>query len=715
MAEALFSPNWYRVAKLTPKLRAHAQIHRHVYRGQTWYVLQDLTSERFHRFSPAAYFIIGLMDGRSSVEQIWERALTKLGDDAVTQDEVIQLLGQLHNADVLQSDVSPDAEEMFRRRSTQQRKQIQRKVFSIFAWQIPLYDPEDLLNRFLPLIRPMFGWIGVAVWSVVVGLAALLAASHWQDLTHNVMDRVLLPENLLLIWVLFPMIKLVHEFGHACAVKAYGGEVHEMGVMILVLTPVPYVDASSSWAFPSKWQRFVVGGAGMFVEMFLASLAMFLWLALEPGVLRSICFNVMLIAGVTTVIFNANPLMRFDGYYMLADWLEIPNLRTRGVQYLTFLCEKYLFARKDAEPPESTPGERFWFVAYSVTSFFYRIVVIVGIFTFLGDQSLLLATIFAGATAIAWLVVPSFKIVKFLFSSPRIRRQRKRALRVSGAITIAVIALLFVVPVPLRTKAEGVVWVPDEGLVRAGTEGFVGKIVVRPGTWVKPGDVLVELHDIELATEAKVLAAKVQELEAKYRATLTEDKVKAQIVEEELRYAVSSLARAEERLADFTLEARAEGEFVLPRYEDLPGRFVKKGELMAHVVNAETLTVRTIVSQQDIDLVRTRTRSVDVRLADNIGTPRTAKLKRIVPSASDQLPSAALGTQGGGTVPLDPSDKEGRKAAQKYFMLDVDIPERDGQLSVGGRVFVRFDHGWEPLALQAYRRARQMFLSRFNV
>jgi len=715
MAEALFSPNWYRVAKLTPRLRAHAQIHRHIYRGQTWYVLQDLTSERFHRFSPSAYYIIGLMDGQSTVEQIWEHALAKLGDDAVTQDEVIQLLGQLHGADVLQSDVSPDAEEMFRRRSTQERKRIQRKVLSIFAWQIPLYDPEDLLNRFLPAIRPMFGWVGITVWAIVVAMAAVLAASNWQDLTHNVMDRVLLPENLLLIWVLFPMIKLVHEFGHACAVKAYGGEVHEMGVMILVLTPVPYVDASSSWAFPSKWQRFVVGGAGMFVEVFLASLAMFLWLALEPGVLRSVCFNVMLIAGVTTVVFNANPLMRFDGYYMLADWLEIPNLRTRGVQYLTYLCEKYLFARKEAEPPESTDGERFWFVTYSVTSFFYRIVVIVGIFSFLGDQSLLLATIFAGATAIAWLVVPGFKIAKFLFSSPRIRRQRKRALRVSGAITLAIIALLFIVPVPLRTKAEGVVWVPDEGLVRAGTDGFVGKVVTTPGTWVKPGDVLVELHDIELVTEAKVLAGKVQELEAKYRATLTEDRVKAQIVEEELRYAESSLARAQERIGDFTLAARAEGEFVLPRYEDLPGRFVKKGEPMAHVVNADTLTVRTIVSQQDIDLVRTRTRGVDVRLADDIGTVRTARLKRIVPSATDQLPSAALGTQGGGPVPLDPSDKEGRKAAQKYFLLDVDVPDRDGKLTVGGRVFVRFDHGWEPIALQMYRRARQMFLSRFNV
>jgi putative peptide zinc metalloprotease protein len=655
------------------------------------------------------------MDGTSTVEQIWERALAKLGDDAVTQDEFIQLLGQLHAADVLQSDVPPDVAEMFRRRETQERRQFTKKALSIFAWQVPLYDPERFLSRALPFVRPIFTIWGFVVWAGVVLLGLVLAAGHWSELSHNMLDRVLLPQNLLMMWLLFPAIKLIHEFGHAFAVKAYGGEVHEMGVMILVLTPVPYVDASSSWAFRSKWQRFVVGGAGMMVEVFVAALAMVLWLSLEPGIPRALCFNIMLIAGVSTILFNANPLLRFDGYYMLADLLEIPNLRTRSTQYLIYLCEKYLFARRDTEPPESTEGERVWFVVFAVSSFFYRIAVILGIFVFLGDQSLLLAVIFAGATAFAWLVMPVFKIVKYLIDSPRIRRERPRAIRVSVAIAVAILLLLFVVPVPLRTTVEGVVWVPDEGLVRTGAEGFVGKVVATPGAWVKPGDTLLLLTDPDLETQVKVLQARVVELEAKYRAQLTEDKVKAQIIEEELRYVQSELLRGQERLADLTLVARAEGEFVLPRAADLPGRFIKKGELTAHVVNLDTLTIRTIVSQQDIDLVRAQSRGVAVRLAENLSAASGGSLKRIVPSASDQLPSAALGSQGGGQAALDPADKDGRKAVQRYFLVDVDMPDRKGQLNVGGRAYVRFHHGWEPIAFQWYRRARQMFLSRFNV
>lgn len=715
MAQPLFSPSWYRVANLTPRLRAHAHIHRHQYRGETWYVLQDLSSERFHRFSPAAYLVIGLMDGRTAVQTIWERALAQLGDDAVTQDEVIQLLGQLHAADVMQCDVPPDTAELFRRREKQERAKTVKRALSVFAWQIPLFDPERLLDRMLPLARPLSGWLGFVLWCVVVGAGLAAAAAHWRELSENVLDRVLVPENLLVMWLVFPVLKLAHEFGHALAVKTRGGEVHEMGVMIMVLTPVPYVDASSAWAFRSKWQRIVVGAAGMMVELFIASIALLLWLSAEPGVLRGVLYNIVLIAGISTVLFNANPLLRFDGYYMLMDWLEIPNLRSRSTQYWAYLAERYLFGRRESERPPATRGERAWFVGWSVASFAYRIFVVIAILVFLGEQSLLLGVVFAVLTAATWFVVPGVKIANYLLNSPRLRRVRRRALSASLVAALGVLAALFVVPVPMRTTAQGVVWLPDEGFVRVGADGFVERVVARPGDWVKPGAVLVEMSDVELATELKVLEARVRELDAKHREQIVSDRVRAEIIDEERRFAAQSLERAQERARELVIKAKAEGEFVYPGAPDAPGRFLKKGDLLAHVVNADAIIVRTVVSQQDIDLVRNATRAVQLRLAEDLPATIRGALRRVVPSATDQLPSAALGTQGGGALAVDPGDREGRKSAQRFFQVDVELPHDGRILRVGARAYVRFDHGWEPLGVQWYRRARQLFLARFNV
>lgn len=715
MADSLFSPSWYRVADLKPRLRSHAQIHRHQYRGQVWYILQDLSSERFHRFSPSAYTIIGLMDGQRTVQEIWDTALAQLGDDAVSQDEVIQLLGQLHSADVLQSDVPPDTAELFRRHQKQVRTQRQRKLMSLFAWQIPLFDPERLLERLMPYVQPLFSWAGLALWCTVVGTALVLGWTHWPDLSENALDQLLLPHNLLLMWLLFPLIKLLHEFGHAFAVKAYGGEVHEMGVMILVLTPIPYVDASSAWAFRSKWQRVLVGGAGMVVEVFIAALALFLWLNVEPGILRSLCYNTILIAGISTVLFNANPLLRFDGYYMLMDYLEIPNLRQRATQYLIHLCERYLFGRREADPPNASAGERAWFVGFSVTSFIYRILVILAILLFLGEQSLLLGLIFAGSTAFAWFVLPAMKIGNYLANSPRIRRVRFRAVTAASLVLGTLVFLLAAVPVPLRTLTEGVVWVREEGIVRAAADGFVTRVVATPGTWVKPGDVLVECHDLELTTEVSTLEGQLRELDARYRQALVDSRVRAELVDEQRKVVQENLVRARERLQELTVTARAAGLFIMPKAGDLPRRFVRRGETLAHIVDLDTVTVRTLVSQEQIDLVRQDTRSVEVRLAERFGTVAHASMQRAVPAATNELPSAALGTQGGGSVAVDPSDAQGRKSVQKYFQVDVELAGEKRPVNIGGRAYVRFDHGWEPLAFQWYRGARQVFLSRLNV
>jgi putative peptide zinc metalloprotease protein len=711
----LFSASWYRVAGLTPRLRSHAQIHRHEYRERLWYVLQDHSTQRFHRFSPPAYLVIGLMDGRRTVQEIWDVAQARLDEEAPTQDELIQLLGQLHAADVLQCDVPPDAAEVLRRHDQQRERRWRSQLLSVLSWRVPVMDPERFLQRTLPLVRPLLGWTGALIWLSVVGAATVVAAAHWTDLTRNVVDQVLAPTNLLLLWLAFPLVKLLHELGHAYATRAFGGEVHDLGIMILVLTPVPYVDASAASAFRSKWQRILVGAAGMLVELFLAALALFVWLNAQPGAIRALAYNVIFIASVSTIVFNANPLLRFDGYYILADLLEIPNLRDRARAYVGYLGERYLFGRRDAEPAEASPGERVWFVIYTPASFVYRMLVTFGIVLFIAAKFFVVGVVMAALAVVAWAIVPVAKGLKFLFTSPRLRRVRGRAVTVSAGLAAALVALVAVVPVPFRSRAEGVVWIPDEAVVRASVDGFIDRVVAQPGSRVARGAVLIVCRDPLLAARVEELAARLRELEARYTALRVTDRVKAEIVREEIAYVTATLARERERLDALTIRSGSGGTFVAPLAVDLPGRFVKRGEVLAHIVDLATVTVRVVVPQVDADLVQHRTHGIEVRLAERIAETVPAVVARAVPAASERLPSMALGLGGGGHIATDPTDSQGLRTLERMFQLDLRLPVRQPLVNAGGRVYVRFDHGRAPLASQWYRQIRQIFLARFYV
>lgn len=715
MSGPLFSASWYRVAGLTPRLRAHAQIHRHEYRGQLWYVLEDRSSTRFHRFSPPAYLVIGLMDGHRTVQEIWDTAMRRLGDEAPTQDEMIQLLGQLHRADVLQSDVPPDTAEMLGRRERQERRRWQGQLLSFLSWRVPLLDPERLLQRFLWLVRPLVGWLGALLWLAVVGAGSVLAATHWGDLSRDVVDRVMAPQSLLLLWLAFPAVKALHELGHAFVTKAWGGEVHDMGVMFLVFTPVPYVDASAASAFRSKWRRILVGAAGMLVELFIAALALGLWLSVQPGAVRTLAYNVVFIAGVSTLLFNANPLLRFDGYYILADLIEIPNLRARANAYLGYLAERYLFGREDADAGPATAGERLWFVGYAIASFAYRVLIVAGIVLFIAAKFLLLGMLVAASTAVAWVGIPLVRAVAYLLTSTRLRRVRWRAVTVSVTLAALIVGLVGYVPLPLRTRTEGVVWIPDEAIVRAGGEGFVERIAARPGDRVRRGDELVVVRDPALEAQARVLVARVGEMEARLHEQRVLDRFKAELLKEELAYARQNLARTRERLDALAVRAGTAGTFVVPLAEDLPGRFTRKGEVLGYVVDLARVTVRAVVEQQEIDLVRHRTFGAQVRLAERFDAIVPAAMRREVPEASDRLPSMALGAAGGGRIAVDPSDAQGVRTLEKVFQVDLELPAGLGVVNVGGRAHVRFDHGWEPLASRWYRQVRQLLLSRLNV
>ena len=715
MSEPFFSQSWYRVGALRPRVRGHGQVHRHSYRGETWYVLQDHASGRSHRFTPAAYAVIGAMDGQRTVQEIWELASRQLGEDAPTQDELIGLLSQLHAADLLQSDVAPDTAELFERAGRMSRSTLKANLRNPLAIRFPLWDPDRFLERTLPWLRPLFGWLGGLLWLGVVVPAGLLALEHWSALTENFSDRVLAIGNLAMLWLVFPLLKLVHELGHGYATKAEGGEVHELGLMLLVLTPVPYVDTSAANVLRSKWRRAFIGGAGMICEVFLAALAMHLWLVVEPGLVRALAFNVVLVAGVSTLVFNLNPLLRYDGYYILTDLIEMPNLSQRSGRYWTYLANRYLFGERQAESPTTARGERRWLLFYGPIAFAYRIFVVLSIALFVAGAYAIVGIALGLWGVVTTIMLPLGRALAFLATSPRLSHRRTRALLVTAAGVLAAAGLLFIIPVPLRTQTEGVVWLPDNALVRAGASGFVQRLLADPGASVKVGEPLVESRDLDVDAQLRVLEARLQELDVEHSRYLFEDRAKAEIVRQEREATSAALARALEKSDSLVARAGADGRFVVPRPEDLPGRFARQGEVLGYVTDGRHRIIRAVVQQDDIELVRDRLERVEVRLAGRILEPVPVRVLRAVPAALDEIPSRVLSADGGGALPVDPRDPHGGRSLQRLFQLDLELPPDAADVMLGTRAYVRFTHAMEPIGVQLYRRVRQLFLSHLNV
>lgn len=716
MSKSFHSPHWYRVKDKRPRLRSHARFFRTEYRGQIWYVLQDRGSGRFHRFSGASYFIASLLDGQHTLDEIWQIAGDALSDeDALTQDEILQLLSQLHNADVLYADGAPDIVEMVERGQKMRRKKRVMSFLNPLAVRIPLLDPEGFLKVTMPLVRPLFSIFGLIAYLALLAYGGTLVVTHWGGLTENVLDRVLSAESLLLLLVTYPVVKAIHELGHAYSITRWGGEVHEIGVMFLVFMPVPYVDASDSLSFPSKWRRAFVAAAGILVELGLAALAMIIWVNAEGGLVRAFAFNTMLISGVSTLFFNGNPLLRFDGYYVLSDLLEIPNLAARANQYIGYLVQRYALGVKDARNPATARGERSWFVLYGISAFIYRIFITAAIILLVSSRFFSLGILLAIWSVVLMFGVPLAKQLWFLLASPKLRDRRTRALGVVLSAVGGLCALLFLVPLPYSTIAEGVVWVPGDGAVHAEEGGVVTAVSVRQGQAVEPDQILIRMEDPLLAARVDLLKATVAETGLRRASMAVSDPAAARIAASELEHAQADLALAKERQQALDIRAGISGRIALIETTDLPGRFVNKGQLLGYISSFSDPVIRAVVPEQDADFVRQRTRGIDVRFVTQPENSYVARVIREVPALEASLPSLALATQGGGNIVLDPGDSSGLRTLQNLLHLDLKLDKSHDFETIGDRVLIRFAHDPMSLGERVYRRIRQVFLRQFNI
>jgi putative peptide zinc metalloprotease protein len=711
--DSLYSPSWHHVAELRPRVSAQVRFRRHVVRGETWYVIQNPTTGRVHRLTPAAYALVEAMDGKRTTHQVWESVLEKLADDAPTQDESLWVLGLLYLADVLRCDVPPDTAALFRRAEEREDKErsSQRNPLS---FRVPLLDPDAFLTRWEPWVRFLYSRRAMWVGCLLIGAAGVLALKNAPELAAGARS-LLEPASLVALWFAYPCVKGLHELGHAFAVKRWGGEVHEMGVLFLVFMPVPYVDASASSVLPQKHRRMAVAGAGIAVELLLAALALFVWLHVEPGGVRHAAYAVMLVGGVSTLLFNGNPLLRFDGYYVLADQLEIPNLSGKANQYVTALGRRHLLGLRESPLPETAPGEAPWLVAYAVSAFVYRIGVLFGIALYLATHFFVAGVALALATVFMPIVLPVFRILWFVLTDATVGERRGRAVAGSLGLTALAAGVVLTVPIPLRTMTEGIIWLPEHSHVRAGADGFVTSILAEPNTRVAAGDPLVLTRDPSIETRVASLEARSRELLLRLHDLDPQDRVEIDGARARLEDAEAELSHARERLGEVLMRSPVDGVFVVAGGADLAGRYVEQGEVVGYVVDLSTATARVVVGQEDAAMLRARTSAAWVRLEHDLGTVLPARIEREVPAGSDRLPTRALGTTAGGAFAVDPMDPEGTRTLERVFQFDLALPDNLKIPAAGERVYVRFDHDAEPLAQRGYRAFRRLFLRQLGV
>ena len=756
-----FHESWYRVAEIHPRLSSTVQISRQHFRGMPWHVVQDHTNNAFFRLAEPAYQFIGLLDGKRSVGDAWKITNEQLGDEAPTQGEVIQLLGQLYTANLLQADVPADTHTLFSRYKQRKQREITRYLMNIMFARIPIFDPDAFLNKWLWAFGWIFSPVGFVVWLVLIalGIHSVMQVQGWETQIVSRSSSLLDPSNIIPLYIAFACIKACHEMGHAISCKKFGkqsgtgGEVHIIGIMFLVFTPVPYVDASSSWALRNKYHKAIVGGAGMWVELAIASVAAMVWAGTSESVWQhAFAYNVMFVASFSTVVFNANPLLRYDGYYILSDLLEIPNLATRSKEYIFYLVKKYAWSVRHPRNPAHTPAEKFWLAVYAVLSFFMRCVVTFSIMFYLtgvlNGTLIILALAMAIAGLLTWLFVPIGKFIHYLSTSPELGRSRGQAFLTSGLVIAAAVIGLGFIPVADHARAEGVVEPdqPDRQVVVPGGDGQVlsynlkgdpsiedslAKRLALPT--VKKGDLVLKVDDQGKQSLLKTAKSSLGVALVNLNLVYASDPSHLAGAQEKVLGEAKAVAIMEKQVADLEFKAPFDGVLYMQPGEDRRYTFVKQSERsdqLGLVVNLHHLIVRAAAENQlsgQLLEEQGKDGKVEIRI---IGRPEyllKGTIKEFDVGKRD-LPSPALGFQAGGMINTASDDRQGTKASDNFFEVriydlrvagakgkpDVPVDQSDVLLLPGQRVMVRFTFNKKPIALQLWRGLRQVFQKKFQ-
>lgn len=716
MTGSTFSETWHRVAQAQLGLLPSVAVHKQRFRGADWYVLTDTYTQRFFRVSPPAYRFIARLNPRHTVDEVWQQFIEDYPEEAPGQEEVMQVLAQLHHANLLHYRSQPDSLTIFNRYKEHKQRELRGKLLGFLYVRVPLWDPNDWLNRVRSLINLTTSRPVVITWFVIVAMGIALAISNSGALFDQT-QGLLAPGNLFLLYICLAGMKVLHEFGHAFVVKRFGGDVHTLGVMFLVFVPLPYMDATASWSFRRRRERMLVGAVGILIELFLAALGAIVWAYTGPGLVNSLAFNVMIIGSVSSLLFNGNPLLRFDAYYVVSDMIDIPNLYQRASQQWLYFADRYLLGTRQAERPARDKREWWWLTGYGAGSFLYRIFIVLAILMFVSDQWLAIGLLFAFTSFVMLIGMPATKWVKHLYSD-RVHRNRSRAWLVSVLALLLPFAALAWVPLPYSIKAPGIIEAVDASNVAAGTAGALTRIHVRDGQAVAQGDLLVELENPSLLHEIRIVEQQIVETTLLRNRALGTSLSEVAPLRERIQMLEERRDELQRRREQLRVRAAHDGVWVAPRLHEREGNWLGRGETLGQLVDHARLRFSAVVSQEQADELFGRVlERGELRLWGQADLPIQSDELSFLPYQRQTLPSMALGWLGGGNIAVSSDENEGQTAVESFYELRLMLNDNlDGRATLhgtSGRLRIPLER--KPALAQLTRNIRQLLQKRYQL
>lgn len=732
--------------------RSDLEAKRATYLGRSYWIVKDPIGLKYYRFQDEEYFILKQLDGTKSLDAIKEAFEARFPPQKITLEEIQSFVGQLHQCSLIVVGVPDQGHELLKRRKKRRRKEVLAQCSNILAIRFKGVDPNRFFDRLLPYVRWCFHPATLCLCLAMMAAALLLVGIEFDHFRSKLPEfqQFFGPGNLVLLSVTLAATKVLHEFGHGLSCKYWGGECHELGVMILVLTPCLYCNVSDSWMIPSKWKRAGVVVAGVFVECTLASICTFVWWFTNENLLHYLCLNVMFISSLSTIVFNMNPLLRYDGYYLLSDLLEIPNMRQKATKIMTQKASSWFLGMEQQEDPFLPKRNQTWFALYTIGAVSYRWVVTASIlffvYHFFDAYGLkVIAQIIAAMSLYGLLIAPLWKVAKFFWAPGRIYRVKKKRFYLSLSGVLALIAGFCFIPFPYSIYAPAVIELRSDETTTANvlapkSGGVLTEILVEDGDCVKAGDVLARLKNPRLDAELLTMqgqrretereiqmceqlganqeaVARLQELRARLvglRKAILE--LQAERTQLELRAPIDGVVVSpywrvdrENKFEDMSSELRQwEGTPLSPRNLDVT---LEPGTHVCSVGDPAKLEAIVVVDQSKIDFVESGG-LVKVKLTERPSETLICKVNAVDDVERQKMENAPfqLSVKGGGPIATETVEGGEERPQSASFRVRVDLDSTDEmEIKVGMTAKAKIKARPQTLLQRLIRLAREVF------